>query len=128
MKFQLDSAEGVNQISRAFSGQVWINGVAHSGSLLVPSSGPVQPWPVDRFEALAPGHFEAVLALRPELVVFGSGSRLRFVAPPLLRGLIERRVGVETMDVAAACRTFNVLAGEGRSVVAALLLEAGGSS
>ena len=67
-----------------------------------------------------------MLALAPELVIFGSGQRLRFVAPALLRPLIERRVGVETMDTAAACRTYNVLASEGRAVVAALLLEAPG--
>ena len=59
----------------------------------------------------------------PELVVFGSGTRLRFAPPALLRGLMARRIGVETMDTAAACRTYNILAGEGRRVVAALLLE-----
>ena len=55
-------------------------------------------------------------------MIFGSGARLRFVAPSLLRALIERRIGVETMDTAAACRTYNVLVGERRPVVAALLL------
>ena len=57
------------------------------------------------------------------LVLFGSGRRLRFPRPEWLRPLIERRIGVETMDTAAACRTYNVLGGEGRLVVAALLLE-----
>ena len=57
-------------------------------------------------------------------LLLGSGRRLRFVAPALLASLIARRVGVETMDTAAACRTYNILAGEGRRVVAALLIEA----
>ena len=57
------------------------------------------------------------------LVIFGSGARLRFPKPLLLRPLIDRRIGVETMDTAAACRTYNVLLAEGRSVVAALLFE-----
>ena len=57
------------------------------------------------------------------MVIFGSGAKLRFVSPALLRGLIERGIGVETMDTAAACRTYNILAQEGRRVVAALLLE-----
>jgi uncharacterized protein len=83
----------------------------------------VAPWPVDRFEALAPVHFADLLALAPELVIFGSGARIRFVSPALLKPLIERRIGVETMDTAAACRTYNVLLAEGRSVVAALLFE-----
>ena len=73
-------------------------------------------------KALTPAHFEAVLALRPELVIFGSGARLQFVSPALYRALIEARVGIETMDTGAACRTYNVLAAEGRSVVAALLM------
>ena len=59
----------------------------------------------------------------PELVVFGSGSKLRFAPPALLRGLMARRIGVETMDTQAACRTYNILASEGRNVVAALILE-----
>ena len=66
-----------------------------------------------------------MVALRPELVVFGSGARLRFVPPALnARPLIDARIGVETMDTAAACRTYNVLASERRRVVAALLLQA----
>jgi uncharacterized protein len=60
----------------------------------------------------------------PQLVIFGSGARLRFVPAALQRALIEARIGIETMDTAAACRTYNVLASEHRNVVAALLLEA----
>jgi uncharacterized protein len=55
-------------------------------------------------------------------VIFGSGARLQFVKPALYRSLIERGIGMETMDTAAACRTYNVLAAEGRMVVAALLM------
>ena len=79
------------------------------------------PWPADAFTALTEAHFEALAALAPELVIFGSGSRIRFVRPALLRPLTERRIGVETMDTAAACRTYNVLLAEGRRVAAALI-------
>jgi uncharacterized protein len=61
-------------------------------------------------------------------VIFGSGARLRFAPPAWLRALIERRIGVETMDTAAACRTYNVLVSEGRAVVAALLVETAAGS
>ena len=67
---------------------------------------------------------QQVLALRPELVIFGSGARQRFLAPALYRALIDARVGLETMDTAAACRTYNVLVAERRPVLAALLIEA----
>ena len=63
--------------------------------------------------------------LDPELVIFGSGVRLRFPRPEWLLDLMARRIGVETMDTAAACRTYNILAGEGRNVIVALLLEQG---
>ena len=122
MKFQPDSLDGTNSITRFDGDAVWVNGAPHRGSLLVPWRGDVRPWSPARLEALAPDHFAAVLALRPELVIFGSGPRLQFVSAALYRALIEARVGIETMDTGAACRTYNVLASEGRSVVAALLL------
>jgi uncharacterized protein len=122
MKFQPDSLAGTNTVSRHERGAVWVNGVRWDRSLLVPWRGEVRPWPLDELAALAATHFEQVLALAPELVIFGSGERLQFVSPALYRSLIEARIGVETMDTAAACRTYNVLASEGRSVVAALLV------
>jgi uncharacterized protein len=121
MKFQPDSLAGTNAISRVESDAVWVNGQRFEGSLLVPWQGAVLPWDAADLSSLSALHFEHVLALRPELVIFGSGERLRFIAPALYRGLIEARIGLETMDSGAACRTYNVLAAEGRSVVAALL-------
>ena len=126
MKLQPDRIEGVNAITAFVPGLVKVNGQPHTTSLVLPWRGNVQVWPCSAFEQLRAEHFEQLLSLAPELVIFGSGQRLRFVAPALLRALIERRIGVETMDTAAACRTYNVLASEGRAVVAALLLEAPG--
>jgi uncharacterized protein len=123
MKLQADRIEGQNAIARHGPGGVIVNGVEHRHSVLVPASGNLVNWPVSRFEDLTEAHFEAIVALAPELVVFGSGPRIRFPHPSLLRLLISRRIGVETMDTAAACRTYNVLLSEGRAVVAALLFE-----
>ena len=122
MKFQPDDAIGVNAITRHEPGRLWVGSTAFEGSVLVPWQGAVQDWDVRHPADLQPSHFEQVLRLQPELVIFGSGERLTFVAPALYRALIEARIGIETMDTAAACRTYNVLASEGRSVVAALLL------
>jgi uncharacterized protein len=126
MKFQPDRLEGVNVISRHDAGRVWVNATEWTRSVLVPWHGEPVAWPVDRLADLTAAHFEQLLALQPELVIFGSGARLRFVSPALQRALIERRIGVETMDTAAACRTYNVLASEGRTVAAALLIETPG--
>ncbi|MFM8624521.1 MAG: Mth938-like domain-containing protein [Betaproteobacteria bacterium] len=92
-------------------------------SLIVDSRGSTFAWGCPRFEQLQSSHFERLAELAPELVVFGSGRTLRFPSPALLQSLMVRRIGIETMDTVAACRTYNILAGEGRHVVAALLLE-----
>ena len=124
MKLQADRIEGQNAIARHGEGGVVVNGVEHRHSVIVPWAGAVTAWPVAHIDALTEAHFAALAELSPELVVFGSGARIRFVRPALLRPLIERRIGVETMDTGAACRTYNVLLAEGRSVLAALLFEA----
>jgi uncharacterized protein len=121
MKFQPDTFAGSNAISRHEPAAVWVNNQRFEGSLLVPWKGEVRPWSAEGHATLSATHFDEVLALKPELVIFGSGARLRFISAALYRGLIEARIGLETMDSAAACRTYNVLAAEGRSVVAALL-------
>ena len=92
-------------------------------SVLIGSRGERQDWPCGRFKDLTAGHFEEIASLRPELVIFGSGTLLRFVPPAFLSCLISMRIGLETMDTLAACRTYNILAGEGRHVIAALLIE-----
>ena len=124
MKLQADRIEGQNAISRHGPDGVIVNGVAHRHSVIVPWAGAVEAWNVASFDALTGAHFERLAALAPELVIFGSGSRIRFAHAGLMKTLIERGIGIETMDTAAACRTYNVLLAEGRSVLAALLFEA----
>ena len=111
-------------------GPGWV-GLGHNGvaekiehSVVIGSSGEKFDWNCASFEDLTEAHFTQLAASRPELVIFGSGSRIRFVPPAFLRGLMEQRIGMETMDTLAACRTYNVLAGEGRRVIAALLIDA----
>lgn len=124
VKFQPDSLDGVNTITRLERTQLWVGNRPHTGNLIVPWIGPVRRWDPADFGALTPAHFDELLQLEPELVIFGSGARLRFPTPALLSSLMAQRIGVESMDTAAACRTYNVLVSERRSVVAALLLEA----
>ncbi len=121
MKFQPETAVGVNSITRHEPGRVFVGSTPFEGALVVPWVGTVQAWGVAGFDALAPIHFAQLLQLKPELVIFGSGQRLRFAHPSLMASLIKAGIGVETMDTAAACRTYNVLVSESRSVVAALL-------
>jgi uncharacterized protein len=123
MKLHLSDTAGLNAITGIGTDHVLVNGARHDRPVLVgPAFGP-QPWSVAHFDALAEPDFEALLQHRPELVILGTGRRLRFPRPGLTRPLAEARVGIEAMDTAAACRTYNILMGEGRLVIAALLFD-----
>ena len=128
MKMQPDRLDGVNMISRWEGSRLWVHQTRFDHSVLVPHRGLVQPWAPTDMASLNAEAFEAVVALKPELVIFGSGSGLVFPSPALWAPLVSRGIGFEAMDSAAACRTYNVLASEGRAVLAALLLggETGG--
>lgn len=128
MKLQPDRSDAPTILGY---GPGWV-GIAHEGlsekiehSLVIGSRGEKLDWQCASFEDLERAHFERLAEFAPEVVIFGSGSRLRFPPPQYLQALMARRIGVETMDTVAACRTYNILAGEGRHVLAALLLEAG---
>jgi uncharacterized protein len=123
VKLHADVAPQSNTFNAYGDGWVEVNAVRHDASIVVAPDRPVITWPVASLAALTPEHFAQIVDLDPELVIFGSGATLRFVHPRLLRPLIDRGIGVETMDVQAACRTYNILMQEGRRVAAALLLE-----
>ena len=93
-------------------------------SLVITSLGAQFDWDCANFSELSPAHFARLADLSVELVIFGSGAQLRFIQPAWASPLMLRGIGMETMDTFAACRTFNILAGEGRKVAAALLVEA----
>jgi len=122
MKLHPDKFD-VQTISGYGPGWIGLGGEQITTSLVLSSRGLRLAWDCTHFDALSAAHFARLAEIGPELVLFGSGPRLRFPRPEWLPALLERRIGIETMDTAAACRTYNILAGEGRHVVAALLLE-----
>jgi uncharacterized protein len=122
MKLHADRPDAAHVIHAMTRQSVSINGTAHTRSVLVPADAPLQAWDVGTVADLTPAHFEQIAAFKPELVIFGSGPTQRFVHPSLMRALIDARIGVETMDTMAACRTYNILVGEGRRALAALII------
>ena len=122
MKLQPDRIE-TQSVTAYGPGWVAIQGEKIQHSVLITSGGVRLDWQCQYFEDLGPQHFAQLAELDVELVIFGSGERLRFPQPDWQVGLMQRRVGLETMDTQAACRTYNILAGEGRKVAAALLIE-----
>jgi len=89
VKLQADRIEGTNAIARHGPDGVIVNGREHRSSVVVPWQGEVKDWPVASFEGLTEAHFKAIAELKPELVIFGSGPRIRFPKPALIRPLID---------------------------------------
>jgi uncharacterized protein len=123
MKLQPDR---IDSLSVTGYGPGWINvlGEKISQSVVITSLGEQFEWECNHFSKLSANHFARLADLSVELVIFGSGLQLRFIHPSWLAALMQRGIGFETMDTFAACRTFNILAGEGRKVAAALVIEA----
>lgn len=121
MKFHLSAGDG-NVITGTGSGWVRIGVLEYRENLVLTAETIVTGWAGGGFDALAASDFDGLLRLEPDLVVFGTGATLRFPHPGLTRALTDARIGLEVMDTAAACRTFNILAAEGRRVAAALLV------
>jgi len=122
MKLQPDRIDTLS-VSGYGVGWIGVSGEKISHSLIITSHGEKYEWACPQFSALSPSHFALLADLSVELLIFGSGAQLRFVDPAWLSPLMQRGIGVETMDTFAACRTFNILAGEGRKVAAALVIE-----
>ncbi len=123
MKLQSDSHSGANTITGYGDGYVEITQVPYAHAVLLSSEGVISEWPAKSFEDLEASHFAQMVAIKPELVLIGTGSRQRFPRPQLLKSLIDAKIGFEIMDSQAACRTYNILVGEGRQVLLALIVE-----
>ena len=124
MKLQPDKSNSPT-LNAYRPGWIEVNGEKFTHSLIVSSLKGAVPekWAVSQFGALNSEDFAPLAKSGAELIIFGSGQRLRFPQPSWLAPLMAIGIGVETMDTAAACRTYNILASEGRKVVVVLLLE-----
>jgi uncharacterized protein len=116
-----ENPQYINQIS-AYDGNAFsVNGVRYASGLILSPDALIENWLPGGFASLRAEDLESLLALKPALVLIGTGQRQRFPAPALLRPLIEAGISPEIMDTGSACRTFNLLAGEGRRVVVAMI-------
>jgi uncharacterized protein len=125
MKLQPDAIQGLH-INAHGVGWVAVNGQRYAQAILVSSlpGSSVQAWGPADFESLCAQDFAPLAHSGADMVIFGSGTHLRFPPPAWLAPFMQNRMGFDSMDTAAACRTYNILAGEGRKVLAALLVNA----
>jgi uncharacterized protein len=122
LKLQLLHSQGANVFTGYGEGYVAVNQRRYQRSLVVLPDRLWFDWEASTFEALAEEHLAALLSLDREVILLGTGTRLRFPRPEILRPLTQAGMGLEVMDIPAACRTYNILVSEERKVAAALLL------
>ncbi|BDT76680.1 MULTISPECIES: Mth938-like domain-containing protein [Polynucleobacter] len=123
MKLQSDPHSGANTITGYGDGYVEINKTPYAHAVVLSSDGAISEWSAQSFDDLEAHHFSQLVDLKPELILIGTGKRQRFPKPELLKALISAKIGFEIMDSQAACRTYNILVGEGRQVLLALIVE-----
>ena len=123
MKLTLAS-RSQNYIRAYEAGEIRLtNQILHSNCLIAPEQI-VEPWTSKSLDALTSADLQPIFALKPEVVILGTGMRQQFPPAAIRAAFLAREIGFEAMDLGAACRTFNVLLSEDRRVVAALLLDA----
>lgn len=122
MKIEREVAQGKNLFTGYGEGYVEVNRARHSQSLVVSGESLVTDWPARSVDELSADHLAAIIELKPEILLLGTGKQFRFPEPARLAPLYKAGIGVEVMDTPAACRTYNILLGEGRNVVAALIV------
>ncbi len=122
MKIRLDDPVAEYIIRSYGQGQVVVNGETYTRSLIVMPNRLITDWPPQCFDDLAAAHFEHLATYPVDVVLLGTGGRLRFPSRAVLSPLDQRGIGVEVMDTGAACRTYNLLIAERRNVAAVLLM------
>jgi uncharacterized protein len=123
MKFTLESSTRVNLVRAYSREELRIGEERVHASCIVSADRLITDWAPARFEALIPEHLTVIFALQPEVVLLGTGARQRFPPTEVRAAFAARGVGLEVMDLGAACRTYNILVQEERCAVAALFLE-----
>lgn len=123
MKLHLAKSDGLNIFTAHGDDYVAVNHEKHERNLIVLPDLLIPDWSTVQADALTANELSKLLDLKAEVILLGTGSRQRFPAMPLLRPFAEKGIGLEVMDTPAACRTYNILATEGRKVAAAILLD-----
>lgn len=121
MKLHLANLGDTKLFTGYAADHVTVNRERFDTSIVVMASEVRTDWDAANFDALNEAHFEYFLALKPEVLLLGTGTEQHFPHPRLYRSLTDAGIGVECMDTPAACRTYNILVEEDRKVVAAIL-------
>lgn len=103
-------------------GTLLINNTKYNNSVILTPHQLEANWDIPTYEALSAESLQPILALKPDVLLLGTGAHHHFLHPDLHRLLLDHRIGVEVMSTHAACRTFNALSYDDRHVAAALII------
>ncbi len=123
MKFAEDLSDNGYIVTAYDKRSVDVNGKRFEQSFIISSDTFQEAWPVNTITELCSEHLTPIIDLQPEIIIMGTGRKLIFPAVETYAALIRNNIGIEFMDTGAACRTYNILTGEGRKVVAGMILE-----
>lgn len=123
MKLHLSNSAGLNLFTAYGDDYVAVNNERHARNLIVLPESIIPEWSTATAATLTETDMLRLLQLGTEIVLLGTGSRLRFPSSILMRPFAPAGIGLEVMDLRAACRTYNILAAEGRKVAAALVFD-----
>ena len=123
MKFAEDHNSANYKISGYDTQSIGINGLPHTKSLVISPMELLQDWEPSKYSELNEQHLDDIFAMQPEIIILGTGLKQIFPPAEILRRLAKEQIGFEIMDTQAACRTFNILMAEDRTVVAGMFLE-----
>ena len=123
MKLHISNTAGINLFTAYGEGYVAVNHEKYEQNLILLPDSLRPGWSTATVETLGEADMQTLLGLGVEIVLLGTGNRLRFPAGALMRPFAPAGIGLEVMDLQAACRTYNILAAEGRQVAAALLFD-----
>lgn len=122
MQITQDNAEG-HQINAYDATHITIDSSDYQHSLILNKNNIICPWTEKQFTELTEADFTKLIELKPHIVLLGTGRKQHYPSPAILLLFHQHQIGLECMSTAAACRTYNVLAAEGRQVAAGLILD-----
>ena len=123
MKLHMEKPEGLNLFTAYGEGFIAVNLEKFEKNLILLPDSIIHEWSTATSSTLSEADMQKLLALGTEIVLLGTGNKLRFPPGALLRPFVQAGIGLDVMDLKAACRTYNILAAEGRKVAAALLFD-----
>jgi uncharacterized protein len=122
MKFSEDNHAESNHISSYGTGFIQIQNKQVNTSVVISSTQLISNWEPNIFSELKTAHCDILFTSKPDVIILGTGKRQYFPERDILRLFAQQQIGIEVMDTASACRTFNILLSEDRNVVAALFM------